>query len=225
MKNRFLSFILFFTALFSVSTASAQYYEIANQIPQLIRPALVGGFNYKGYVDAKYIKGIGNNNVDFLGFSTSQGFKYSNWFFMGAGIGVDIAFSHINGDYGNWVQPRPDEFRDATKTGVMIPIFTDFRFNVGAPTSTAFYADIKLGCSFLAGNYLQVNDGYLSSQQYFYFRPSVGVRIPLQGQNNNNGKKAFNIGVTYQLLTSNYWNAYYSNITLNGLGVDISYEW
>ena len=31
--------------------ASAQYYELANQIPQLISPALSGNFNYKGFVD------------------------------------------------------------------------------------------------------------------------------------------------------------------------------
>ncbi|MBD5268242.1 MAG: hypothetical protein HDS45_01390 [Bacteroides sp.] len=228
MKKLFTSIILLAGMLFGYTqSASAQYYEIANQIPQLLRPALTRGLNYKGFVEAKYLKGIGDNNVDFLGFSTTQGFKYSNWFFMGVGLGVDVAFSHLDPAYGNWQEPVPSQYStNYTTTGVMIPLFTDFRFNIGAPTSAAFFFDVKLGCSFLVGdNYLKVNKGFLSSQQYFLLRPSMGVRIPVQSQGNNSGKKAFNIGVSYQLLTSNYWNSYYSNVTLNALGVDVSFEW
>lgn len=228
MKNLFRNILLSLAAVSTVIPASAQYYEIANQIPQLITPALMGGFNYKGFVEGKYVMGVGQNRVDFLGVSTSQGFKYATWFFMGAGIGVDVAFSHVNDNdlisSGNY----PQDYHNAVSTGVMIPIFTDFRFNIGQPKNTSFFAGVKLGCSFLVGNdYLKVNNGYLSSQQYFYFRPSLGVRIPLSklGSNNNNGKKALNIGLTYQLLTSNYWNAYYSNVTVNSLGLDVSYEW
>lgn len=220
MKKIYASASILLASLFGTSVpASAQYYEIANQIPQLISPALQGGINYKGFAEVGYVKGVGVNNVDFLSFSTSQGFKYRNWFFMGAGIGVDVAFSGVSE-----VNSVPSQY-NYTTTAVMIPIFTDFRFNIGNSTSTSFFADIKLGCSFLAGNtFLQVNNGYLSSQEYFYFKPSVGVRIPLQSQNKN-GKKAFNIGLTYQLLTSNYWYNYNSNVTLNALGLDASFEW
>lgn len=216
------------TAILSVigcGKASAQFYEIANQLPQLIQPALVGGFNYKGFVEAKYIKGIGNYNADFLGVSTSQGFKYSNWFFMGVGIGVDVVFSNSDDDGAALARTSAPGYdnRNIISTGVMIPIFTDFRFNIGNTTGPSFFADIKLGCSFLCSNsYLRIGNGYLSSQQYFYLRPSLGVRIPVNKQNT---KQAVNIGASYQLLTSNYWNSYYSNITVNGLGVDVSYEW
>lgn len=205
--------------------ASAQFYEIANQIPQLIQPALIGGFNYKGFVEAKYIKGVGEYNADFIGVSTSQGFRYSNWFFMGVGIGVDVVFSNAedNGDMLKRTAAPGYDNRNIISTGVMIPIFTDFRFNVGGTQSASFFADIKLGCSFLCSDsYLRIGDGYLSSQQYFYFRPSLGVRIPV---NSKSGKQAVNVGASYQLLTSNYWNAYYSNITVNGVGVDVSFEW
>lgn len=204
--------------------SDAQYYEIANQIPQLISPALRGGMNYKGYVELSYLKGIGNKNVDFLSFSTSQGFRYANWFFMGVGIGADVVFSHVGDNYGNWTHPMPQDGTITTMTtGVMIPLFTDFRFNFGNAKNASFFADVKLGCSFLVGkNYLQVGDGYLSSQQYFYLKPAIGVRIPVNSQNQ---KQAVNVGVSYQLLTSNYWNSYYSNLTLNSLGVNVSYEW
>ena len=40
-------------AIFALSAAfgaSAQYYELANQLPQLLRPALSGSWQYKGLV-------------------------------------------------------------------------------------------------------------------------------------------------------------------------------
>lgn len=211
-------------AIFSPFVANAQFYEIANQLPGLIRPAIVGGFNYKGFVDVDYVKGIGNHNVDFLGVSTSQGFKYSSWFFMGVGIGVDVVFSHPSDDFGDWDSPSSDYVNHgSTTTGVMIPLFTDFRFNLGNQSKASFFIDLKLGCSFLIGkDYLQVDNGYLTSQQYFLLRPTLGVRIPV---NSANDKQAFNIGLTYQLLTSNYWSSWSRNVTLNGLGINASFEW
>ncbi|MDE6717095.1 MAG: hypothetical protein K2J70_02790, partial [Muribaculaceae bacterium] len=76
-------------ALFSSSKAEAQYYELVNQLPNLLSPALSGSMNYKGYVDVTGTLGVGNDRANFVGISTSQGFQYSTWFFMGAGIGVD----------------------------------------------------------------------------------------------------------------------------------------
>ena len=219
-------FALFLASLISgfAFTAPAQYYEIANQLPGLIRPALVGGFNYKGFVDVKYLKGVGNRNADFLGFSTSQGFNYSSWLYMGVGIGADVVFTHKDDNFGNWDTTAPGiTDHGSTSTGVMIPLFTDFRFNLGSQSSASFFIDLRLGCSFLVGqDYLEVGNGYLTSQQYFYLNPSLGIRIPVS---KNNPKQAFNIGVSYQLLTSNYWNAYNSNVTLNALGATVSYEW
>ncbi len=224
MKKFFAYLSLFTSLFFGASNAKAQYYQIAEQIPDLLRPALSGAFNYKGIVEAHYLKGIGANNVDFAGISTSQGFKYGSWFFMGAGLGVEGAFSHLSDNFA--FADSPIYGQTYSTSAVMIPIFTDFRFNIGSQTSTSFFAGIKLGCSFLAStNNLKVNNGYMTSQQYFMLRPSMGVRIPLQTSNNNNGKQAFNIGITYQLLTSNYWYNYYSNISVNSLGLDVSFEW
>lgn len=205
-------------------SASAQYSQIANQLPGLISPMLSGSLNYKGYVEASYLKGIGNKNVDFLSFSTSQGFRYSSWFFMGVGLGADVVFTHTNDENkgnGPWADAPNDP--NLAKTGVMIPIFTDFRANIGGMQSTAFFVDLKLGCSFLAGNnYLQVGDGYLTNREYFYLRPSIGVRIPT---NPNNKAQAVNIGVDYQLLTANYWSYWTKSTTISALGATLSYEW
>lgn len=209
---------------FSAPSVSAQYYEIANQIPQLISPALSGSTNYKGFVEASYIKGVGDNKADFLEFTTTQGFRYSSWFFMGVGAGVDIMFSHPNDDWGNWNGPANgfDVNHSSTTTSVMIPLYTDFRFNIGSMTSPSFYADVRLGAAFLVGkDYVRIGDGFITNQQYFYLRPSIGLRVPT----NKSGVQAFNVGLSYQLITSNYWSGWSRNTTLNALGVNLSYEW
>lgn len=207
---------LLIVAILSVpATAGAQFYQIANQIPNMLSPALSGSLNYKGYVEASYLAGLGSDKVSFAGLSTSQGFKYRNWFFMGVGLGVDVAM----GNAGETYYYPPNSGYE--KTGVMVPVFTDFRFNIGNQAKSSFYADVKLGASFLMGNnYLLVGDSYLTNREYFYLRPSVGVRIPLKS---NSGKMAVNVGVTYQLLTANYYSR--GSSTVNALGGTIGLEW
>lgn len=186
----------------------------------MITPALTGGMNYKGFAEVSYIKGIGHKNADFLEFSTTQGLKYRDWFFMGVGAGVDVLFSNAADDY-RWDGAAPS--RDLTKTAVMIPLYSDFRFNIGSMKNTGFFIDLRLGCEFLVGNdYIRIGDGYLTNSECFYFRPSVGLRVPLS---DTNPKQAVNFGVSYKLITSNYWYGYSNNCTLNGLGVNVSFEW
>lgn len=204
-------------------TAGAQYYQIANQLTGLIRPALTGGSGYKGYVDVSYLSGLGSRRVDFIGLSTSQGFSYRSWFYMGVGLGVDLALSHTNPDFGAG-GTGPYWNHGYNKTGVMVPVFTDLRFNIGNTSSTSFFIDARIGASFLMGNnYLAVADGFITNREYFYLKPSVGARIPI----GNSGKQAIDIGVVYQLLTTNYWydrpSSY--NVTLSSLGAVVSFEW
>ena len=228
MKHKYtiLSFLSTLLLIFSSQNISAQYYEIANRLPGLIRPALSGSLNYKGFIEAGYSKTLGNYNADFLEISTSQGFTYSSWFYMGVGIGVDVLFSHKNDNWGtNWQYDEPgfDTQHSSTTTAAMLPLFTDFRFNIGDTSSASFFIDLKVGCSFLLSkNYISIGDGYLTNQQYFYLRPSIGIRIPTNSQN---PRQAVNIGINYRLLTSNYWNSRSRNVTLNGLGASLSYEW
>ena len=203
-------------------TANAQYYQIANSIPSLIRPALSGGLNYKGFVEAEYLHGLGSYNCDFVGISTTQGFRYSNWFFMGAGLGVQ--YVHTT-PAENWSQNWPAGYvaHGTSTNGVMIPLFTDFRFNIGGATGAAFFADIRVGASFLVGNnYLRIHNGYINGNEYFYLRPSIGVRIPVSEKH---PKQAIDIGVSYQLLTNNYWDSWNRNVAISALGGNISFEW
>lgn len=203
-------------ALTAGGAASAQYYELANRLPQLISPALSGSFNYKGYVDASYLGGVGSQRADFLEITTTQGFKYSSWFFMGVGAGVDVAFAHVN---DGWSANRLYSY---TNTGVMLPLYTDFRFNTNLTGGVSFFADIRLGAAFLIGkNYLRVGDGYLTNSESFYLKPTVGVRIPVS----KNGRQAVNVGLSYQLITSSYWYTYSRNSTLNAFGATVGFEW
>ncbi|MBD5309280.1 MAG: hypothetical protein HDS10_02475 [Bacteroides sp.] len=205
----------------SVFSAKAQYAQIASKLPELISPALSGSMNYKGFVEATGTVGVGSNRVNFFGVSTSQGFQYASWFFMGAGIGVDVANASGVDNEPLFGVGRPN----ASSTRAMIPLFSDFRFNIGQGGGPSFFIDIKAGAAWIIGGNLLVRDGVVSNSTKFLLRPSIGVRIPT---NANNPKQAVNIGVTYQLLTANnswdYWNNYYDT-TLSSFGATVSYEW
>lgn len=212
-------------ALAATPEAHAQYYEIVNQLPNLISPALSGSMNYKGYVDVTGTMGIGRDRANFVGISTTQGFQYSSWFFMGAGIGVDLAMSSTSGAAYDW-QPANQWYPQTSRTKAMIPVFSDFRFNIGGNAGPSMFIDIKAGAAWLLGRtYLELNNGALSNKAQFLLRPSIGVRIPT---NKSNPKTAMNIGVTYQLLTADNSWSYWSNSygpTVSSLGLTLGYEW
>lgn len=214
---------LFVGALVSLMalTANAQYYGIANQVANMVQTAVAGGLNYRGLVEAEYLAGVGNNKVSFLNFTTSQGLKMNSWFYMGAGLGVDVAFASIDDE-----NPR-DMNTSVTKTGVMIPLFTDFRFNIGQEDAPSVLLGLRLGGTFLVGSdYLQLNNGYLSSKEYFYLRPSVGMRIPLSSSDK---RLAMNVQISYQLIAGgNYYYWGYGNngsVALSSIGAAVSFEW
>ncbi len=142
---------------------------------------------------------------------------------MGVGAGVDVVMAQ---QPDGW-RPNPDYdymSRDNTQTKVMIPLFSDFRFNVNMSSSTSMFIDLKLGAAWLIGSdYLRMADGFMSNETQFYFRPTIGLRIPVSS---SNPKQAMNVGISYQLLTSNnnyFWNN--NSLTLNNLGVSVSFEW
>jgi hypothetical protein len=216
--KKFSKYIIATMLLFGATTANAQIYAIADRITDLIEPALYGGFNYRGMVEVSAIKGIGNNNADFIGISTTQGFKYADWFFMGVGIGADALFTDVNSYYENHLE-------SVTKHGWIIPLFTDFRFTFGNNNGVNCYVGTKIGCSFLVSDKdIQVNRGYITSDECFYLKPAIGVRIPAGTSN----RTAVNISVNYQLITPGFRHYDVGNdesITLNGFGLTVGYEW
>ncbi len=211
----------------SAPAARAQYFQIASQLPSLIQPALSGSMTYRGFVEASGLAGFGENRANFLGVSTSQGFQYADWFFMGAGLGVDAVMaggdSAIPASLSGFDRPEWVDHPSA-KTKAMIPVFSDFRFNIPTGSPVKLYAGVKLGAAWLLGDsYLLLQNGRMSGTTQFYFRPSVGARIPVD---RNNPAHAFTVALTYQLLTSgNNWSWYgRDSVTLSSLGLTISYE-
>lgn len=218
--------ILFAAAATCAASASAQWYQAVSQIPSLISPALSGSLAYKGFVDAGFTAGFGNDwKANVLSVSTTQGFTYSSWFFMGAGIGADVVFRDTElVDYTQYPGYFP---HSQSSTRVMMPVFSDFRFSFGGgPASTRLFVDLRLGATFLFGDtYMQFPDGYMTDRTYFYFRPTVGVRIPVG--KSEKSRQAVNVGIAYQLVTSD--NAYTwrggNSLTMHSLGVGIGFEW
>ena len=218
MKKKYAIILLALISFLLPSNGAAQYTNIVNQAASLMQTAMMGGMRYRGYVEASYTGGFGNLQADFVGISTVQGVQYADWFFMGAGLGVDLVYSKVGKGPNEW------NYNRTTRTsGAMIPLFTDFRFNIGGNTGPSFFIDIKAGGSFLIGkNYLAIENGYINGSEYFMLKPSIGLRVPVS----KNGKRLMNIGLTYQLLTCNYW--WYNNSnsgTLNSLGGTVSYQW
>ena len=202
--------LIFVISLTFVGTANAQFYEITNQIPKLFSPALSGQFNYKGYVEASYLKGLGDDCIDFVDISTTQGFKYTNWLFMGVGAGVDVML------------PKVEFSRYDYDPAIMVPLYADFRFLIGNQNKVSVNLDLRFGAAFLFDSF-PTNNGWLVSEENFYLRPTLSVRFPV---NKNKPKQALNVGFTYQLLvgdfSGNYWD---KNKDFNSIGATIGFEW
>jgi hypothetical protein len=96
---------------------------------------------------------------------------------------------------------------------------------LGNTSSVNYYIGTKIGCSFLVSDdEIHVNRGYITSDECFYLKPSIGIRIPAGPTDHT----ALNIAVSYQLITPGYNRYDYSNnesISLNGFGLTIGYEW
>lgn len=211
-------------ALFALPlAANAQIYEAINTLQSVISPALSGSGRYKGYVEAGYSHTLSHYNGDFIEVSTSQGYQYNSWFYMGAGLGVDVLFAHKGSHWLEGMTTPPPDNRGVATTAPMLPLFADFRFLIGNSSNVSFFLDLKVGCSFLLTNKLiAIGDGYLTNREYFFLDPSIGVRVPC---NKKNPKQVVDVGVKYKLLTSNYWYNYSNNITLQSIGAFIAFEW
>lgn len=214
MAKKIISIFVFVALAFG---ARAQYYEMSNQLSRMLQPALSGSASYRGFVDLTGLVGFGDNRVNFAGISTTQGFQYNNWFFMGVGMGIDIARG--TGDFlcGVWNEPG------YTDTQAVLPVFSDFRFNAKIGKSSSLFIDLKLGAAwFLGSDYMALHDAVIGHGTQFLLRPTVGFSIPL---NKNNPKQAFNVGLTYQLLTSESSYRNYGSPTLNNFGATLSFQW
>ena len=188
-----------------IAPASAQFGLMANKLTEMLTPALSGSFNYRGFADIAYLAGL--ESPDLLEITTTHGFKYSTWCFMGAGAGVNLAF------------PQSMEPALRNDVSVLLPLYADFRFNIGNSAKVGFFIDLKLGAVFLLAEGRYHTDlTYMQNDPSLYFKPSLGLRIPV-----NSGKQALNLSASYQLMTPRFSNGWFINF--NNLGGTIAFEW
>ena len=110
---------------------------------------------YRGFVDLEYYKSIDAISEDHFGFSTTHGYQFKPWLFVGAGAGLKISHNkHFKDTRG-----KKDDF-------FMIPVFADMRFDM-----------LKSKFS----PYLDCRVGYTFGDEAFgvMFNPSLGCRIGL----------------------------------------------
>lgn len=219
MKRLLLSLTVLAAVVATGTTAAnAQYYALANQLTNVLGPALSGSMSYRGMVEVSGIAGTGYNRINTLELATVQGFKYADWFFMGAGLGINLAVGDNTA--------VDNAAHSISRYKAMMPLFSDFRFNIGGQSKPSFFVDLRLGAAWFFGNsYIGTHHNYIDDGTYFYLKPGVGVRIPVSAGDPTN---AFNIALTYQLLTNSGSNGYYyrnSAVTMNGFGLTLGYEW
>lgn len=80
---------------------------------------------YKGFVDVGYVGDLSDNDANKMEFSTSHGYQFNNYFYVGGGVAASI-------------------YTDLDL--VAVPLFVDFRANFINKKVTPF-ADIKTGYS------------------------------------------------------------------------------
>lgn len=206
--------------------ASAQYTsDIVNGLTNVVLPAVSGNAAYKGYVEGDYTIGLGSYRTTFVTLATSQGYQFAPWFYMGAGVGVDLLLTQTDGTWADdWAATNPTWYdHQKTEAAIMIPIFTDFRFIFGPQTDLGFFINLRIGASLLCtDSYVKVGDGYFTNDSYFYLQPAVGMRIPI---NKSKPRQALDIGLHYRFMNARYWSGWVRNSAINGFGLNISYEW
>ena len=213
MNRYFKRFSLIIALIFAFClSANAQYYYGAGaHVRNMISPALSGSFSYKGYVEGSYLRGLGDDRFDVAEISTTQGFTYSSWLFMGAGLGIDLMIPSL-------------DFERKGEYSVMVPIYADFRFNIGNQSRVGLSIDLRLGTAINFNDDFYTNNGYLLEDECWYIRPSISMRIPI---NKSKPRQALNIGFTYQFIMTDayYCHSWYDDRVFNNIGATIGFEW
>lgn len=144
---------------------------------------------YRGFVDLGYSVGIGDYKFNRFEISTSQGYQFNPYIFLGAGVGF-----HFMPYYETPDMSLPNEVRDRL---IDIPLFVNLHLNFTKTRVTPF-VDAK------GGVYVTNNGGV-------YANVSGGCRIAI------NEKKAvsLSVGYTYEELQFEKFDRFTSQWTLD----------
>ncbi len=214
------SIILLLLSVVAMVAANGVYAQFSRLVQMSQAQQAISSFSYKGFVDVGYMAGVGHYSANKFEATTSHGLSSGN-LFMGIGAGIDVLKTDDDGRDSRWNESL-DDFSD---NAYMIPIFFDFRYSGSG--AIGMFVDFKAGISLLTGDsYITINDGVFDNDVSFYLNCSLGVRFAL------GAKSAFNVGLTYSLISQRYYgyddyyyHSRYDGISLHGLGVTAGIEW
>lgn len=138
---------------------------------------------YRGMVDVGYVMEVGGFDDSRVELTTSHGYQFNSFFFLGAGLG----FSY-------WIDSEI----------VSIPIFADFRFDIPTGSIGNPYFDLKFGYSpwDIQGKY-----GYMKGS---YGNISFGTRFVLGRKIAINTSLGYQFqGVDVRTKVTSYYGSYY----------------
>lgn len=149
---------------------------------------------YKGFVDAGYLFDTNDSDASKLEVTTSHGYQFNNYFYLGGGAGVSY-------------------FGDRDLIGV--PVFLDFRANFINKKITPF-ADVKAGYTVgdIEGVYTTTGIGVR-----FSLKGKKAINLKLEY---NYQQSVISEGYSYTIGAYRYY--YYDDYNLNGLGVKVGFE-
>lgn len=126
-----------------------QHYAYQGKAPRCPYNADYTSRGYRGFVELGYAFGVGDtNNNDRLEMTTTHGFQFNPYLFVGGGVGLHY-------------------YTDADE--VLMPLFGEFRANLTDGSITP-YVGVKLGYSALLSDNDYATGG-------LFFSPSIGVRF------------------------------------------------
>lgn len=114
---------------------------------------------YRGYYDLGYSQGIGDYTYGRIELNTAQGYQFSPYFFMGAGVGLHYGLKYTTDD-SDW----PFEIRDAK---IDIPVFANMKVFFSKGTYK-WFADARFGT-------------YFTNNSGLYGTAAFGCRFPIEG--------------------------------------------
>ncbi len=117
---------------------SGNYVMTRHEVTQERKTVKLDRTGYRGFADIGGGFGVGENGDGVFSISTSHGYQFNPYFFLGGGVGID---AHIG-----W-------------GGVCLPIFADARWYFFEKGRSALFIGTKLGYSILDGLYFNPTFG------------------------------------------------------------------
>lgn len=149
---------------------------------------------YKGFVDFGYTFGIGDYSINRLEITTSHGFQFNPYIFLGGGTGLHY-------------------FHESESTAM--PLFADFRVNFKKGSVVPF-AGLKTGYTFMLSD--DVED------LGFYCAPSVGVKVMMNHRMALNLSLGYTIQLFDYYYSDYYNYYFYATENLSGISLKLGLE-